>query len=135
LAASDNFSLRITFADGSVGTVNYAADAPTGPGKERFEVSAPGSYGLIDDFRRGAIWRGARRQSLGGRHQDKGFASHFELIRKVLCGQAEAPSPATFYVSTLATLAAARSLETGQSERIVAAEDRPEVAMGPKGTE
>ena len=33
LAATDNFSVADPFADGGVGTVHYAADAPIGPGK------------------------------------------------------------------------------------------------------
>ena len=118
LAGTDNFSLQIAFADGSAGTVAYAADAPAGPGKERFETSAPGAYAVIDDFRRGSIWTGRRRRQLGGRRQDKGFAAQFEMISAVLRGEAEAPSADRYLLSTLATLAAARSLETGGAERV-----------------
>jgi predicted dehydrogenase/threonine dehydrogenase-like Zn-dependent dehydrogenase len=118
LAATDNFSVQITFADGGVGTVHYAADAPSGPGKERFETSAPGAYAVIDDFRSGGVWKGGRKRRLGGRRQDKGFSSHFELIRGVARGEAEPPAPESFYLSTLATLAAARSLETGRPEMV-----------------
>ncbi|HEX5955383.1 MAG TPA: bi-domain-containing oxidoreductase [Solirubrobacterales bacterium] len=118
LAGTDNFSLQIAFADGSAGTVAYAADAPAGPGKERFETSAPGAYAVIEDFRRGSIWIGRERRQLGGRRQDKGFAAQFEMISAVLRGEAEAPSADRYLLSTLATLAAARSLETGGPERI-----------------
>jgi len=118
LAASDNFSVQITFADGGVGTVNYAADAPTGPGKERFETSAPGAYAVIEDFKSGIVWRGGRRSGVGGRRQDKGFSAHFELLRDVARGEAEPPAPESFYLSTLTTLAAARSLETGRPETV-----------------
>ena len=118
LAGTDNFSLQIAFADGSAGTVAYAADAPAGPGKERFETSAPGAYAVIEDFRRGSIWMGRKRRQLGGRRQDKGFAAQFEMISAVLRGEAEAPSADRYLLSTLATLAAARSLETGSPERI-----------------
>ncbi|HXE99746.1 MAG TPA: bi-domain-containing oxidoreductase [Solirubrobacterales bacterium] len=118
LGASDNFSVQITFADGGVGTVNYAADAPSGPGKERFETSAPGAYAVIEDFKSGSVWKGGRRRSLGGRRQDKGFSAHFELLRDVARGEAEAPGPESFYLSTLATLAAARSLQTGRPETV-----------------
>ncbi len=118
LAASDNFSVQITFADGGVGTVHYAADAPRGPGKERFETSAPGAYAVIEDFRSGGVWKGGRKRRLGGRRQDKGFSSQFERLRDVVRGEVEAPSPESFYLSTLATLAAARSLETGRPEMV-----------------
>jgi predicted dehydrogenase len=116
LAATDNFSVQIEFADGGVGTVQYAADSPAGPGKERFETSAPGVYATIDDFREGAIWTGGRRRAFGGRRQDKGFAAQYETVAAVLRGEAEPPDVESFYVATLATLAAARSLETGRPE-------------------
>ncbi len=100
------------------GTVHYAADAPRGPGKERFETSAPGAYAVIEDFRSGGVWKGGRKRRLGGRRQDKGFSSQFERLRDVVTGEVEAPSPESFYLSTLATLAAARSLETGRPEMV-----------------
>ncbi len=90
LLATDNFSLQIDFSDGSVGTVAYAADAPTGPGKERFATSSPGAYAVIDDFRTGAIWRGANRTKLGGRTAEKGWSEQYALIAAVLAGPARA---------------------------------------------
>ncbi len=119
LQATDNFSLQIDFADGSAGTVAYAADAPTGPGKERFATSSPGAYAVIDDFRSGSIWRGGRRTRLGGRRAAKGWREQYELIAAVLAGSAEPPPPESFYVATLATLAAARSLGSGAPEPVV----------------
>jgi hypothetical protein len=120
----------MTFADGGVGTVHYAADAPVGPGKERFETSAPGAYGVIDDFRRGEIWRGRDRDRLGGRTQNKGFSAQYELLGRVVRGEAEAPPPDSFYVSTLATLAAARSLQTGRAEVVLEAPGQAGAAAG-----
>jgi predicted dehydrogenase/threonine dehydrogenase-like Zn-dependent dehydrogenase len=119
LAATDNFNLSIDFSDGSSGTVAYAADAPRGPGKERFESSAPGAYGVIQDFKSASVWTGRRRRRLGGRAQDKGFGAQFEHIASVLAGREEPPPAETYLLSTLATLAAARSLETGAVESIV----------------
>lgn len=119
VAATDNFSVQIDFEDGSVGTVHYAADAPTGPGKERFEVSAKDAYAVIDDFRSGSLWRGRHRQRLARGRQDKGFAAQYALLAEVVRGRAEPPSPDSFVTSTLATLAAARSLETGRAEPVV----------------
>ena len=121
LAATDNFSLQIRFANGSVGVVNYAADAPVGPGKERIDVSAPGAYGVIDDFRAASVWRGRKERTHGGRHRDKGFRAQYEFVAKVLRGEIDAPSLDDYLISTLATLAGARSLETGSPESIVRA--------------
>jgi predicted dehydrogenase/threonine dehydrogenase-like Zn-dependent dehydrogenase len=119
LAATDNFSVEIEFQDGSVGTLHYAADAPVGPGKERFEMSAPGVYAEIDDHRRGRIWRGRRRERLGGGRQDKGFAAQFGYLAKVIRGEADAPTPDGLWLTTVVTLAAVRSLETGEPEVVL----------------
>ncbi len=119
LAAADNFTIQIVFGGGSVGTVNYAADAPTGPGKERFEMSAPGAYAVIDDFKEAAIWRGAAKERLGGRRQEKGWTQQFELLARVVRGEVEAPPLDSYLLSTLATLAAVRSLQSGKPEAVV----------------
>ena len=118
LSACDNFTLQLRFSDGSTGTLMYAADAPVGPGKERFETSTPGGYAVIDDFKRGAIWA-PRRRGLGGRAQDKGFARQYAAIAAIAAGEADPPAPDSFVVSTLATLAAARALGTGNPETVI----------------
>jgi len=66
--------------------------------------------------------RRGRKRKLGGKKQDKGWAAQYELLAKVVRGEAEAPPPESYFVSSLATLAAARSLETGRAEPVVEAE-------------
>ncbi len=111
--------MQISFADGSVGSVTYAADAPSEAGKERFEASAGGSYGVIEDFADGSLQRGARRERLRHGRQDKGFDAQFDHIAAVLRGERAAPDADTYLVSTLATLAAARSLGSGRPEPVI----------------
>jgi predicted dehydrogenase/threonine dehydrogenase-like Zn-dependent dehydrogenase len=119
LRATDNFSLQIEFADRSVGTISYAADAPAGPGKERFETSSHGMTAVIDDFRRGAIWTSGGRRRIGKRLQDKGFDAQFRNVFEVVCGRAPPPDVESYLASSLATVVAARALETGKSEAII----------------
>ena len=120
--ATDNFSLQIEFADGSVGTLNYAADSPKGPGKERFETSSPGAYAVIDDFRSATIWREGGRERYGGRRQDKGWPAQYKEIATALAGGGQRPEELDrFFISSLATLAAARSLQSGEPEPILGA--------------
>jgi predicted dehydrogenase len=128
LAATDNFSVEIAFADGGVGTLHYAADAPVGPGKERFETSSPGVYAEIEDYRRGRIWRGRHKDRLGAGRQDKGFAAQFASLAEICRGEVAPPAPESFWLSSLATLAAARSLGTGRPEVVLEVERRPEPA-------
>ncbi len=131
LGATDNFSLQIAFADGGVATIAYAADAPPGPGKERFETSAPDGYAVIEDFKRGAIWNGSDLRKLGGTRQDKGFAAQFGQLADVIRGGAEQPDPQSFFLSTLATLAAARSLESGMAEPVVLQPETVDTTVSP----
>ena len=120
--ATDNFSLQIEFADGSVGTLNYAADSPKGPGKERFETSSPGAYAVIDDFRSATIWREGGRERSGGRRQDKGWRAQYEAIAAALAGGGQRTEELDrFFTSSLATLVAARSLQSGEPEPILEA--------------
>ena len=119
LLATDNLAIQIDFSDGSSGTIAYAADSPTGPGKERFATSSPGAYAVIEDFRVGSIWRGSNRTKLGGRTVDKGWSAQYELLAAIVAGHAEAPPIEGFLLSTLATLAAARSLSTGTPQAVV----------------
>lgn len=125
LAATDNFSVQIAFDDDSLGTIHYAANAPPGPGKERCEVSAPGHFAVIEDFRAGAVWKDRRRRRLGSRKQDKGFAAQFAFIAAVIREDADPPSRDSFLLPTLATLAAARSLESGRAEAVVQVQGSP----------
>jgi predicted dehydrogenase len=124
LASTDNFSIQIGFADGSAGTVHYAADAPRGPGKERIEVTAPGAYAEVHDFRGATLWRGGDRRSIGSRRQDKGHAAQFARLAAVARGDDEAPDFQSYMISTLATVAALRSLESGRAETVVAEPER-----------
>ncbi|HUT76703.1 MAG TPA: Gfo/Idh/MocA family oxidoreductase [Polyangia bacterium] len=122
LVATDNFDLQIRFADGSIGSISYAADSPKGPGKERFETSSPGAYAVIDDFRSATIWRGRERERVGGRRRDKGWRAQYEAIAAALAGGGQRPEELDrFFVSSLATLVAARSLQSGEPEPILGA--------------
>jgi hypothetical protein len=76
-------------------------------------------YAELEDYRRGRIWRGSKRQRVGGGRQDKGFAAQFRFLAELARGRVEAPPPGSFLLSSLATLAAARSLESGQPESVV----------------
>ena len=119
LACTDNFSLEIRFGDGTVGTIHYAADAPSRPGKERFDLSAPGDIRGDRRLQARVGVEGPPPATIGGRRQDKGFAAQFQHLAGVLKGVHEPPDPETYYLTTITTLAAARSLETGRHEPVL----------------
>ncbi len=84
-ATRDTFSLQLSFADGSVGTVHYFASGSKAFPKERIEVFASGRVLQLDNFRklRGWGWSGFSRMNLW--RQDKGqracAAAFLEAVR------------------------------------------------------
>ena len=52
----DTFSIQLSFADGSIGTVHYFANGSKGFPKERLEVFASGKILLLDNYRKLQAW-------------------------------------------------------------------------------
>jgi predicted dehydrogenase/threonine dehydrogenase-like Zn-dependent dehydrogenase len=69
---SDNASISLEFADGSIGTIHYLANGEKTFPKERLEVFCGGRVLQLDNFRklRGWGWKGFSRMNLW--RQDKG---------------------------------------------------------------
>ncbi|HET7931792.1 MAG TPA: bi-domain-containing oxidoreductase [Rhodanobacteraceae bacterium] len=69
---SDNFTLTLRFANGSIGSIHYLANGNKSFPKERLEVFTAGRVLQLDNFRslRGWGWAGFKRQKLW--RQDKG---------------------------------------------------------------
>ena len=68
----DTSSIRLCFADGSIGTVHYFANGHASFPKERLEVFAGGAVLQLDNFRtmKGFGWNGFKKMKLWS--QDKG---------------------------------------------------------------
>jgi predicted dehydrogenase/threonine dehydrogenase-like Zn-dependent dehydrogenase len=111
---NDNVVVTLEFADGSVGCVVYLACNDTALPKERLEVSAGGISIVLDDFRELTIARGGRVSTKKSRFgQDKGHNAQMDAVIEALREGAAPPIPvAELLISSLATLAARRSLET-----------------------
>jgi polar amino acid transport system substrate-binding protein len=108
----DNFVVTLTFADGSVGTVTYAASGNKAFGKEMLELFGGGLAARLDDYRELTIRRGKERvRKKAWLRQDKGHKAEWVAWRDYLLGQGEHPMPfADVLLSTKATLAAYKSL-------------------------
>lgn len=110
----DNVSVRIRFADGSLGAVDYLAKGHPGFGKERIETMGGGRMAVIDDFRELRISaQGKIRQTRGG--MDKGHEAIWSAwIKAIQSGNPPIPYEQLFAASYL-TIAAADSLRTGNT--------------------
>jgi predicted dehydrogenase/threonine dehydrogenase-like Zn-dependent dehydrogenase len=111
----DNLSVTVSCADGTVGSVLYAACGDAAMPKERVEVLGRGRSAVLDNYQALTTWAGNRRRLTRALSPDKGHAAQVDLWVRTLA--AEAPPPiawdALLNVSR-ATLATIESLSSGQ---------------------
>lgn len=112
----DNFVVTIECANGSVGTILYAANGNRSFPKESLEVFGGGLAARLDDFRELTIHSGSKRTQVRSRlAADKGHRGIWEALAAHLTNSG--PAPMTWNeidASTRATLAAHQSLLTGE---------------------
>lgn len=107
----DNVELIIRFSGGSLGTISYTALGSKTFSRERAEVYCDESVGVIEDFKRLELIRGARRKTTKLWNQDSGYKHELEHFLKVSPEEARV-SFRDAVLTTLATFAAETSLRT-----------------------
>lgn len=112
----DDVQITLRFADGSIGTVSYLASGAKSLPKERFEASASGRTGLIDNFTHVELHGpgGRTRKACGGKGQQQEVDA---FLAAVASGIPAIPLSSQF-ATTLATFRAVRSLRTGAVEPV-----------------
>ncbi len=106
----DNFSIALTFAEGSLGVVDYLANGDRSFSKERLEVFCEGRVAVLDDFRALTMIRDGRRQRVRCR-QDKGWRAEWVAFLHALTTDLKPPIPYDhLFGVTRATFAALASL-------------------------
>lgn len=111
---SDQSILTLGFADGSIGTLIYAAGGDTSLSKERFEVFGEDRSLVLDDFLVTETYQGGRRQAFKSGKRDKGFAVEMtQFRREVAEGVEPVQSLARIEAISRASILGARSLQTG----------------------
>jgi predicted dehydrogenase len=108
----DNVAIHLTFANGSIGTVEYLANGDKSFPKERVEVFGGGRVGILEDFRRLELLAdGHRRNQRSWLRQDKGHRAEWAALVQALQSGGGPPIPYEQLASvTLATFAAVESL-------------------------
>lgn len=118
LVAEDSVSLIFTFADGSIGTLLYAALGDPVLPKERCEIHGENSTAVMDDFCTTVCSGKLGRKKLSGKQQ-KGFVGELSATLEAIRNGTPAPIPAeSLFNVTRATFAALRALKTGQNEMV-----------------
>jgi predicted dehydrogenase len=115
----DNYHITISFTDGSSAQIFYTSDGDTSLSKERVEVYAGGTVGLIDNFTRASLTQGGRTRKLKGstliNGQNKGHQAELKAFIRACQGQDEAPiPPQELFLSSTLPLLAQESIQTGQ---------------------
>ena len=123
-AANDNFVATLTFADGSVGAITYAAAGDGGYAGEWFEVFAEGKTVAVRDYRESVLHAAGRRRKFRTRGQDLGYEQELRHFFEVVRGRGGADTGAGDGVpellrSTLAAIRIAQALDTGAPQEIV----------------
>lgn len=107
----DNFSLTLTFPDGSLGVVDYLANGDRSFPKERLEVFCGGRVAVLDDFRTLTMICDGRREITRCHRQDKGWRAEWLAFLHALTTDLRPPIPyAQLFGVTRATFAALLSL-------------------------
>jgi len=113
--AHETLIATLSFSDGSLGTLAYAASGDSICPKERIELFGDGRVVFIDDFRSVVAYVNGRMKVRRRWTQEKGFQGELEaFIHAIRSGRA-APVPfPEIYATTLATFKALESLRSGR---------------------
>lgn len=108
--AADDVLLTLTFQDGSIASIAYAASGDRSLAKERLEVFGDRRAVVLDDFQRLTLHQGGRTETHAQRVQDKGHAAELRAFADaVLQGSPSPLDPREAAHVTRVTFAALRS--------------------------
>lgn len=106
----DNVSMTFTFADGSIGVLDYLANGDKSFAKERLEVFFGGQIAVLDDFRMLQMTKDGRKKEIKLARQDKGHTNELQaFFRAVRSGTPPIPYEQLIGV-TRASFAAVESI-------------------------
>jgi predicted dehydrogenase/threonine dehydrogenase-like Zn-dependent dehydrogenase len=112
---SDDLSVTLAFADGSVATVVYTAAGDTAYPKERVEVFCAGNVMIIDDFMRLSLTQGGRTHTTRAQQADKGHRAEMKAFLDLVSGRSVPELTFGDCVSSMAaTFKVVESLTVGQ---------------------
>jgi predicted dehydrogenase len=118
-ALSDTLTIALSFGDGSIATILYAATGDTTYPKERVEVFCEGEVLVIDDFKTLTMVVGGNTRTEKLDRVDKGHSAEMKAFLDLAQGQEVTTLTfADCVASTAATLKVIESLTTGKPARV-----------------
>lgn len=119
--SSDNVSIVVDYPDRSTAVIQYHTVGGRRMPKELVEVAWDGASARINDFRTLETWRSGRRDQQRWRRQDKGHRQEIAAFVDWVLDGKPAWRVEDGLVTTAATLAVLRSIETGQRADVISA--------------
>jgi predicted dehydrogenase/threonine dehydrogenase-like Zn-dependent dehydrogenase len=117
IKSDDNVSITIKFTDGSVGNLVYTANGDKALPKERFEIYSGNLVFLIDDFRKGILYRNNKASVI--KTSGKGHAEEVQEFMGALKNGSEMPiSFKSMILTTITTFKILDSLSSGLPQSI-----------------
>lgn len=114
----DNVSMTFTFADGSIGVVDYLANGDKSFPKERVEIFCGGQIAVLDDFVSLQTMEDGRKKE-ERMAQDKGWVNEWKAFTKAIHEGGAPPIPYEHLLGvTRSTFAAVESLRTSAPVKI-----------------
>lgn len=111
---SDHTVISLSFADGSIGTVIYAAGGDAALPKERCELFADGKSAVMDDFLVSEFYAGGKKSTFRTRGRDKGFSEEMKRFCTGIMSGVPAMPFDDIVAVTRACLLAVESQKTGK---------------------
>ena len=116
---NDTLHVSLTYENGSIGSLSYFANGDRSLSKERVEVFAHGSTGVLDDFKALSIFGQGKKREKKLLTQDKGQKSEVRLFIDAILKGGKAPIPfEETYNASLVTFKILESIRSGKSLRI-----------------
>ena len=110
----DHAQVSLSFGDGSVGAIVYAAGGDPALPKERCEIFGDGRCVVMDDFAQSELFRGRKRIRFKSAGRDKGFQKQMErFFGSILDGNDAGMSFDSIAAVTRTCLRAVESMRTG----------------------
>ena len=119
-AGDDNLVATLRFADGSVGSITYAANGSRRSARETVTLLCDGKTIVSEDYRRSALYAARRTRRYRSARQQLGHREALEHFAKAVGGVAEPPP----FVEAVAVMRAAFAIERSLSigKRVAVAE-------------
>lgn len=114
--SDDNVSMTFTFADGSVGVVDYLANGDKSLPKERLEVFCEGMVAVLDDYVSLTMTKDGKKKE-ERIAQDKGWKNEMSTFAKAIKEGKEPPIPYEHLIGV--TKASFATVESMRSKQIV----------------